>query len=99
MEKKLDGVSLIKKLNKIGGEHAIGIDDIIENRITGIKVRGIYENPAGSILYRAHEILESLTLDGDTLKFKQMLSLKYADEVYKGTLVFKIKRISSSIRR
>lgn len=80
----LKGVELIKLLNKIGGEHAIGIDDIIENRITGIKVRGIYENPAGTILYRAHEILESLTLDGDTLKFKQMIALKYAEEVYKG---------------
>ncbi|SMB82684.1 argininosuccinate synthase [Peptoniphilus asaccharolyticus DSM 20463] len=88
---KLDGVSLIKKLNKIGGEHAIGIDDIIENRITGIKVRGIYENPAGSILYRAHEILESLTLDGDTLKFKQMLALKYAAEVYKGLWYSKLR--------
>lgn len=49
-----------------------------------MKVRGVYENPAGAILYKAHDILESLTLDGDTLKFKQILSLRYAEEVYKG---------------
>lgn len=83
-EKELKSYEIIEKLNEIGGKHAIGIDDIIESRITGMKVRGVYENPAGAILYKAHDILESLTLDGDTLKFKQILSLRYAEEVYKG---------------
>lgn len=89
---EMKGIDIIKYLNKIGGEHAIGIDDIIENRITGIKVRGVYENPAGAILYKAHEILESITLDGDTLKFKQILALKYADEVYKGLWYSKLRK-------
>ncbi|MDU7926221.1 MAG: argininosuccinate synthase, partial [Finegoldia magna] len=83
-ERKLKSYEIIEKLNEIGGKHAIGIDDIIESRITGMKVRGVYENPAGAILYKAHDILESLTLDGETLKFKQILSLRYAEEVYKG---------------
>ena len=83
-EKELKSYEIIEKLNEIGGKHAIGIHDIIESRITGMKVRGVYENPAGAILYKAHDILESLTLDGDTLKFKQILSLRYAEEVYKG---------------
>ncbi|MGI5949581.1 argininosuccinate synthase [Peptoniphilus sp.] len=89
--KKMKGIEIIKLLNKIGAEHAIGIDDIVENRITGIKVRGVYENPAGSILYKAHEVLESITLDGDTLKFKQVIALKYADEVYKGFWYSKLR--------
>lgn len=90
--KKMEGVEIIKLLNKIGGENAIGIDDIVEDRITGIKVRGVYENPAGSILYKAHEILESLTLDGETLKFKQIVALKYADLVYKGFWYSKLRK-------
>lgn len=87
----LEPVAMIEALNVLGGQHAIGIDDIIENRITGMKVRGIYENPAGSILYQAHSILEALTLDGDTQKYKQTLALKYADQVYQGLWYSKLR--------
>lgn len=81
---EMDGVSLVTALNKIGAKHGIGIDDIVESRLVGMKSRGIYENPAGSILYYAHEKLESITLDADTLHFKQPLSYKYAELVYNG---------------
>ena len=82
--KKIDGVSLIEELNKIGGKHGIGIEDIVENRLVGMKSRGVYETPGGTILYKAHEILETLTLDRDTLHLKQELSGKFADLVYFG---------------
>lgn len=77
-------VALIDYLNKIGGENGIGIQDIVENRLVGMKSRGVYENPAGSILYRAHEILESLCLDRDTLHYKTLAAEKYAKLVYFG---------------
>ena len=82
--KKIDGVSLVEELNKIGGKHGIGIEDIVENRLVGMKSRGVYETPGGTILYKAHEILETLTLDRDTLHLKQELSGKFADLVYFG---------------
>lgn len=81
---KLKAKDLLKKLNEIGSKHAIGIDDIVEDRITGMKVRGIYENSGGAILYKAHEILESITLDKDTLDFKNSVSIKYANLIYGG---------------
>lgn len=77
-------LNMVTKLNEIGAKHGIGVDDIVENRLVGMKSRGVYENPAGSILYYAHEKLESLTLDKDTMHFKQPLSYKYADMVYNG---------------
>lgn len=80
----LSPADIVEKLNHLGATHAIGIDDIVENRLVGMKSRGIYENPAGSILYFAHEKLESITLDADTLHFKQPLSYKYAEMVYNG---------------
>ncbi len=80
----MSGKDIITALNKIGGENAIGILDIVENRLVGMKSRGVYETPAGTILYRAHEALETLTLDRDTLHTKQMLSGKFADLVYNG---------------
>ena len=80
----MDGVALITRLNEIGGENGIGIVDMVENRLVGMKSRGIYETPGGSILYRAHEALETLCLDRDTARTKQYLSIKFADLVYFG---------------
>ena len=81
---KLDGVTLIEKLNKIGGENAIGIIDMVENRLVGMKSRGVYETPGGTILYRAHKDLEELCLDKETSHYKELVSLKFADLVYNG---------------
>lgn len=82
--KKMKGAEIVRTLNKIGGENGIGIDDIIENRLVGMKVRGVYENAGGSILYRAHEWLESLTLDRDSMHYKEVISVKFAELVYNG---------------
>ena len=81
---KLNAVELLKKLNEIGGKNGIGIIDIVENRLVGMKSRGVYETPGGTILYEAHELLESLTLDKDTMHFKSVLAHKYAEVVYNG---------------
>lgn len=81
---KMKPVELITELNKLGSKHGIGFDDIVENRLVGMKSRGVYENPAGTILYFAHDKLESITLDVDTIHFKQPLSYKYAELVYNG---------------
>ncbi len=81
---RLGSVPLVQELNKIGGKHAIGRVDLVENRLVGMKSRGVYETPAGSILYRAHMELESLILDKDTMHFKNMLAPKYAELVYNG---------------
>lgn len=80
----LDGVQLIEKLNQVGGDNGIGIADIVENRLVGMKSRGVYETPGGSILYKAHSILESITLDKETSHLKAQLSHKFADLVYNG---------------
>lgn len=80
----IDCITLIEELNKLGGKHGIGIEDIVENRLVGMKSRGVYETPGGTILYKAHELLETLTLDRDTLHTKQGLSGKFADLVYFG---------------
>jgi len=82
--KKTDSVTLVKKLNELGGKNGIGILDMVENRLVGMKSRGVYETPGGEILYAAHELLESITLDRDTMHTKQMLSGKFADLVYFG---------------
>jgi len=82
--KKLDAVSLLAELNKIGGKHACGLLDIVENRLVGLKSRGVYETPGGTLLYKAHELLESLVLDKATLAEKQKLSQTYAFLVYNG---------------
>jgi argininosuccinate synthase len=81
---RLAGVELIKKLNKIGGENGIGILDLVENRLVGMKSRGVYETPGGSILYHAHEVLETICLDKDTEHYKAMMSVRYAELVYHG---------------
>jgi len=75
---------IILALNEIGGANGIGLLDIVENRLVGIKCRGVYETPAGSILYAAHEYLESVTLDKMTARKKQELAISYADLVYNG---------------
>ncbi|MDR0946283.1 MAG: argininosuccinate synthase [Ruminococcus sp.] len=80
----LDGVTLIKKLNKIGGKNGIGLADIVENRLVGMKSRGVYETPGGTILYAAHEMLETITLDKMTARAKQKIAIEYADLVYNG---------------
>jgi argininosuccinate synthase len=82
--KKMDGVSLILALNKLGGKHGVGLSDIVENRVVGMKSRGVYETPGGSILYYAHQELEHLCLDRQTYSFKQTVSLKLAELIYGG---------------
>ncbi len=75
---------IIRKLNKLGGANGIGILDIVENRLVGMKDRGVYETPGGTILYKAHEVLEMITLDKDTAHMKSKLAVDYADLVYNG---------------
>ncbi len=82
--KKIGSVKLIEELNKIGGKHGVGQVDLVENRLVGIKSRGVYETPGGAILMAAHAALESLTLDRDTMHYKQQIALKYAEMVYNG---------------
>ncbi|MEE1067753.1 MAG: argininosuccinate synthase, partial [Fibrobacteraceae bacterium] len=77
--KKMGAVELLEYLNKIGGEHACGLLDIVENRLVGLKSRGVYETPGGSLLYKAHECLEQLVLDKETLFEKQKMSMTYAN--------------------
>ena len=82
---KLDGVAMIEKLNKLGGENGIGLVDMVENRLVGMKSRGVYETPGGTILYKAHEALETLCLDRDTQHYKQqMVAGKFSELVYYG---------------
>ena len=81
---EMDGVKLIKTLNKIGGENGIGLFDVVENRLVGMKSRGVYETPGGTILYHAHEVLETICLDKETQHYKYGLAQKYADLVYNG---------------
>ena len=75
---------IIRDLNEYGGKNGIGIIDIVENRLVGMKDRGVYETPGGTILYKAHELLESITVDKDTMHVKQKLSVDFADCVYNG---------------
>ena len=87
--KRVNGVAMgpiavLETLNKLGGKHGVGRTDIVENRLVGMKSRGVYETPGGSILYRAHEGLEQLCLDKQTLQYKQVIALKYAELVYNG---------------
>ncbi len=81
---KMKPSRIIEKLNKLGGENGIGIIDIVENRLVGMKDRGVYETPGGTILYFAHEQLEMLTLDKDTLHEKEKLAVVMADQIYNG---------------
>ena len=81
---KLSPVALIEKLNKLGGENGIGLADICENRLVGMKSRGVYETPGGTILYRAHEVLETLCLDRDTSHYKALVAQQFGELVYFG---------------
>ncbi len=81
---KMSATELVTKLNKLGGENGIGIADIVENRLVGMKSRGVYETPGGTILYYAHGVLESLCLDKDTTHYKELIANKYAEMVYNG---------------
>ena len=80
----LTGVEMVAKLNELGGKNGIGLADIIENRLVGMKSRGVYETPGGTILYHAHNKLEELCLDKETYHYKQQIALKFADLVYNG---------------
>lgn len=87
--KKLNGeeihpVDLMKKLNKIGAENGVGAVDLVENRLVGMKSRGVYETPGGAILYAAHNMLESVTLEKNTMHYKQLISIKYSELIYEG---------------
>ncbi len=82
--KKLGAVELIEKLNKIGGENGVGLADLVENRLVGMKSRGVYETPGGTILYEAHRYLEMLCLDKATAHYKQLVAVKFGELVYDG---------------
>ena len=82
--KEMDSVSLIEKLNEVGGRNGVGLVDMVENRLVGMKSRGVYETPGGTILYTAHELLESICLDKQTMHFKQHVAIKYGEMVYDG---------------
>ena len=81
---KMKASDIIRKLNELGGANGIGLLDIVENRLVGMKDRGVYETPGGTILYRAHEVLEQITIDKDTKHMKQKLAVDFADLVYNG---------------
>ena len=83
-EKFDEPLALLEKANEIGAKHGIGILDMVENRLVGMKSRGIYETPGGTLLMEAHQLLESLTLDRDTASFKSHIAIKYAQLLYDG---------------
>lgn len=83
-EKFDEPLALLEKVNEIGAKHGIGILDMVENRLVGMKSRGIYETPGGTLLMEAHQLLESLTLDRDTASFKSHIAIKYAQLLYDG---------------
>ncbi len=80
----LDSISIMDKLNEIGGKNGVGLVDMVENRLVGMKSRGVYETPGGTILYAAHELLESICLDKATQHYKQLIAIKYGEMVYDG---------------
>ena len=81
---KLDAVSIVKTLNEIGGRNGVGIVDMVENRLVGMKARGVYETPGGTILYAAHSKLEEICLDRDTQHYKETVATRFAELVYYG---------------
>lgn len=93
---KMTTAEIIKYLNKVGGENGVGITDLVENRLVGMKSRGVYETPGGSILYFAHDQLESLCLDRETMHYKQQVALKFADLVYNGQWFTPLREALSS---
>jgi len=81
---KISAVEMVAALNKLGGENGVGLADMVENRLVGMKSRGVYETPGGAILYKAHSLLESITLDRDTQHYKELVAAKFAELVYYG---------------
>ena len=81
---EMDGVALIEYLNKLGGANGIGLLDIVENRLVGMKSRGVYETPGGAILYKAHNVLETITIDKEAFHFKESIAQKMGELVYNG---------------
>ena len=82
--KKMGAVEIVETLNKVGGENGIGLADLVENRLVGMKSRGVYETPGGTILYRAHQVLETICLDRDTMHYKELIAARFAELVYFG---------------
>lgn len=82
--KEMGSVEMIEYLNKLGGENGIGLSDLVENRLVGMKSRGVYETPGGAILYKAHKVLETITLDKETQHYKYLIAQKFAELVYNG---------------
>ncbi len=82
--KKMGAVELIETLNKIGGENGVGLADLVENRLVGMKSRGVYETPGGTVLYEAHRLLETICLDKATMHYKQLVAVKFGELVYDG---------------
>lgn len=82
--KPMDAVELIEKLNEEGGKNGVGLADLVENRLVGMKSRGVYETPGGAILYEAHRLLEMLCLDKATQHYKQLIAIKFGEMVYDG---------------
>lgn len=83
-DKKMGAVEIVEILNKLGGENGIGLADLVENRLVGMKSRGVYETPGGTILYRAHQVLETICLDRDTMHYKELVASRFAELVYFG---------------
>ena len=90
--KATGAVKMIETLNAIGGKHGVGQADLVENRLVGIKSRGVYETPGGTTLITAHKAMESITLDRETMHYKQQVALKYADLVYNGQWFCSLRR-------
>lgn len=82
--KRYGAVALVEKLNEIGGRNGVGLADLVENRLVGMKSRGVYETPGGTILYEAHRLLESICLDKATMHYKQLVAIKFGELVYDG---------------
>ena len=89
-------LDIILKLNELGGANGIGLLDVVENRLVGMKSRGVYETPGGTILYAAHEKLEEITLDKETAHYKQQVALKFADLVYNGQWYTPLRKVLSA---
>ena len=88
---QLNALELFTRLNTIAGQHGVGRVDIVENRLVGMKSRGIYETPAGTVIYRAHQALESICLDKHTMHYKDFVSVKYAELVYNGMWFMRLR--------
>ena len=82
--KEMGAVEIVETLNKIGGENGVGLADLVENRLVGMKSRGVYETPGGTILYEAHRLLETVCLDKATMHYKQLVAVKFGEMVYDG---------------